>query len=223
MYCISGARGKKIIPVLIENCQVPELLRYICLCNYVKEEVRAWFWPRLISSIKAPVDGGLQGANKQRLNSITLDTSMKIWSDSSSSSSMSSTMSSMPSMSSSSSSANSSMSSTDYTPVRHDYLDLPPASPKSQRKFNEYQKMTNVQQPRSQTERLSSPRSDKDKPSNKTAPVYPSSRSPIPPPRSSQASHSTSRAGFPPPLPPRETSKKKNKKSEKSNCNEAFV
>lgn len=170
----AGSRGKRLIPVMIENCEVPELLRYITSCNYTKREVLEWFWKRLVTSVKAPLDVKERHSSNQ-LSSLNLDTSMKTyhWSGSSSSFMVSGQLSS------SSSSPRLSSSNTDNAQAtNHQYLEFPPASPRSQRKFNEYQQMGNL--------------------SNKNR-----GHSSIAPPRNCH----TERRSEPPPLPPRQNTR----------------
>ncbi|XP_033731820.1 myeloid differentiation primary response protein MyD88-like [Pecten maximus] len=52
-----GARAKKLIPVIIEPMTViPQILRYVSLCDYTKVDLQEWFWNRLSSAIKQPLD-----------------------------------------------------------------------------------------------------------------------------------------------------------------------
>lgn len=152
----AGSRGKRLIPVMIENCEVPELLRYITSCNYTKREVLEWFWKRLVTSVKAPLDVKERHSNNQ-LSSLNLDTSMKIshWSGSSPSSSMAS---GQLSSSSSSSPRLSSSNTENAQATNHQYLEFPPASPRSQRKFNEYQQMANLSNKNRGHSSIASPR-----------------------------------------------------------------
>ncbi|KAH3704561.1 hypothetical protein DPMN_079618 [Dreissena polymorpha] len=162
-----GSRGKRLIPVLIENCVIPELLRHITCCNYTKKEVLEWFWKRLVNSVKAPLE--VQGSrseesNQSLLRSVSLDTSGSYsdWSSStsafSSSSSSSSLTSSQPSSISHVPSSNlfrpvgpPSSSGNDYSSSPYvsqssipEYFEFNPSSPQSQRKANAYEKMSEV-------------------------------------------------------------------------------
>lgn len=51
-----GARSKKLVPILIEHCNVPEIIRFVTLCDYTKKDLIQWFWTRLASSLKAPLE-----------------------------------------------------------------------------------------------------------------------------------------------------------------------
>lgn len=51
-----GARSKKIVPILYEHCLIPDILRFVTLCDYTKKDLINWFWMRLASSLKAPLD-----------------------------------------------------------------------------------------------------------------------------------------------------------------------
>ena len=53
---IVGARSKKLVPILIENCVIPEILQHMSRCDYTKKETIGWFWTRLVQSLKAPLD-----------------------------------------------------------------------------------------------------------------------------------------------------------------------
>lgn len=56
-FSLTGARSKKLIPVLIESgIQVPQVLRHVTLCDYTKQDLKDWFWDRLSKAIKAPLD-----------------------------------------------------------------------------------------------------------------------------------------------------------------------
>jgi len=238
-FSFSGARGKRIIPVLIESCQVPEILRYITCCNYIKLEVREWFWPRLAKSVAAPLDPKERFSNKNSLlSSVNLDTSLRLdWENSTSSSylsmmSQSSNQSSMSSNQSSMSSNQSSMASTDYT-ANHDYLDFPPASPNSERKSNDYIRASKLQKDFSKQNKkqVEAVKDQGHKQNNLTTPndfMYSraSDGSPIPPPRSPstlnrnrapdrrpQTNSTRTASNIPPPLPPRGNSRTIEKKS----------
>ena len=170
---ISGSRDKKLIPVLIEDCKIPEILSHITCCNYTRKELLVWFWKRLVSSLKAPLNPSeCRSENQAKLNMLNLDTSTSVpgWSragsntGSSSVSSMgSSSMSSMgssslgtsgsssmdtSSYSSESSSASSSDTrSNDYiqpTATYPPYLELLSASPPLPRRSNDYERISNV-------------------------------------------------------------------------------
>lgn len=52
-----GARSKKLIPVIIEPMRIiPQILRHVTLCDYTKVDLQEWFWNRLSSAIKQPLD-----------------------------------------------------------------------------------------------------------------------------------------------------------------------
>lgn len=199
--------------MLIEHCQIPELLRFITCCNYTKMEVREWFWNRLISSVKVPIDSREARAQRNsQLHSVNLDTSMRLEWSGSSSSSMTSQMTSATSLSSN----QSSLSGSDNTQATgHDYLDFPPASPTTQRKFNDYQKMSKLVKESGKRHPSSNTRADKQ--NNLTAQrdnMYSCARgstAPVLPARSPQGT----RGNGPPPLPPRGNSQRLAKKSDK--------
>lgn len=58
LVIISGAKEKKLVPILIEQCAVPEILKFVTLVDYTKEELRQWFWGRVANSLQAPVNEG---------------------------------------------------------------------------------------------------------------------------------------------------------------------
>lgn len=52
-----GARKKRLIPVLLEDrLKIPDILRHVTICDYTKPDLMEWFWDRLASSIRAPLD-----------------------------------------------------------------------------------------------------------------------------------------------------------------------
>ncbi|ESP03006.1 hypothetical protein LOTGIDRAFT_203449 [Lottia gigantea] len=56
-FCLSpGARSKKLVPVLIEPCTIPSILRHITMCDYTKKDLQEWIWRRLVESIRAPLN-----------------------------------------------------------------------------------------------------------------------------------------------------------------------
>ncbi|XP_033098156.1 myeloid differentiation primary response protein MyD88-like [Anneissia japonica] len=42
-----GNRLKRIVPIMYEMCSVPDILRFISVCDYTKEDLRPFFWERL--------------------------------------------------------------------------------------------------------------------------------------------------------------------------------
>ena len=55
---VSGTRHKKIIPVLVEECDIsdiPEILRHLTLCDYTRTGLHDWFWEKLYLSLKVPL------------------------------------------------------------------------------------------------------------------------------------------------------------------------
>ncbi|XP_033624770.1 myeloid differentiation primary response protein MyD88-like [Asterias rubens] len=46
-----SARNKSLIPVMVEPCVLPTILRHITICDYTKKDLRRWFWQRLYSSL----------------------------------------------------------------------------------------------------------------------------------------------------------------------------
>nr|AIZ97751.1 MYD88 [Cyclina sinensis] len=158
-----GSRNKKLIPVLIEDCVIPEIIRHVTCCNYTKKDLREWFWSRLISSLKVPLDPSeCKYSNQKDLNRLSLDTSSSVpcWSSSSSGSSSSSSLDTSSSNSSlvysysSSSASDYSAGSVsrgnrgnDYlqpTSAYPTYLELFSNSPPQQRKSNNYERISNL-------------------------------------------------------------------------------
>ena len=39
-----------------ERLPIPDILRHVTICDYTKPDLMEWFWDRLASSIKAPLD-----------------------------------------------------------------------------------------------------------------------------------------------------------------------
>ena len=51
----TGSRSRKLVPILIKNCELPSILRHITLVDYTKYDLLEWFWIRLACSLKEPV------------------------------------------------------------------------------------------------------------------------------------------------------------------------
>ncbi|KAL3836671.1 hypothetical protein ACJMK2_022093 [Sinanodonta woodiana] len=88
------SRSKKLVPILIERCNVPQILRFVTLCDYTKQDLLEWFWKRLAQALKAPLDPeSCQFDRPQDLFSLNFDVShskpSSLWSQSSSISSLS--------------------------------------------------------------------------------------------------------------------------------------
>ena len=53
MCLLSGARDKKLIPIIIQQpCVVPDILRFVTVVDYTKCGLEKWFWLRVIASLK---------------------------------------------------------------------------------------------------------------------------------------------------------------------------
>ncbi|XP_046570295.1 myeloid differentiation primary response protein MyD88-like [Haliotis rubra] len=64
---------KKLVPVLITPCIIPQNLRHITLCDFTKLAFMEWYWHRLAVAIKAPLSfDELQINDKTSLEDITL-------------------------------------------------------------------------------------------------------------------------------------------------------
>ncbi|XP_033731819.1 myeloid differentiation primary response protein MyD88-like [Pecten maximus] len=72
-----GARSKKLIPVIIEPMKViPQILRHVTLCDYTKVDLQEWFWNRLSSAIKQPLDPVASGWGQGSSSSCSSNGSM---------------------------------------------------------------------------------------------------------------------------------------------------
>nr|AHK60398.1 myeloid differentiation factor 88 [Haliotis diversicolor] len=108
-----GSRSKKLVPVLITPCIIPQILHHVSLCDFTKIDLIDWFWHRLATAIKAPLSfDELQINDRISLDNIILNLDQEEYRNSGSSSSSSSSSShplpiihSTPSASSSSSSS----------------------------------------------------------------------------------------------------------------------
>ncbi|XP_046570294.1 LOW QUALITY PROTEIN: myeloid differentiation primary response protein MyD88-like [Haliotis rubra] len=86
-----GSRSKKLVPVLITPCIIPQILRHVSLCDFTKLALMEWFWHRLAVAIKAPLSfDELQINDKISLEDITLSLDQEQYRNSGSSSSSSS-------------------------------------------------------------------------------------------------------------------------------------
>uniref|UniRef100_A0A2C9KFW1 TIR domain-containing protein n=1 Tax=Biomphalaria glabrata TaxID=6526 RepID=A0A2C9KFW1_BIOGL len=48
-----GARNKRIVPIKIEDCVIPNILRIMACCDFTKKDLWDWSWDRLARSITA--------------------------------------------------------------------------------------------------------------------------------------------------------------------------
>ena len=55
MLC-SGSRTKRLVPVLVTPCQMPNILRHVTICDYSRKDISTWFWNRLVKSLQAPLE-----------------------------------------------------------------------------------------------------------------------------------------------------------------------
>ncbi|KAL4228583.1 Myeloid differentiation primary response protein MyD88 [Mactra antiquata] len=157
-----GSRDKKLIPVLIEECSIPEILRHITCCNYTKKTLIDWFWNRLVKSLKANLNPSeCKSSNTAKLSEIKLDTSSQVPGWSTYSSTYSSTSDSTYNSSTGSSVGYSRASDNGTTSSESDYLrpaDVPPYlelladSPELPRKSNNYERLSNIQRERKKPE-----------------------------------------------------------------------
>ncbi|XP_059175662.1 myeloid differentiation primary response protein MyD88-like isoform X2 [Physella acuta] len=46
-----GARNKRIVPIKIEECEMPNILRIMACCDFTKKDLWVWSWDRLARSI----------------------------------------------------------------------------------------------------------------------------------------------------------------------------
>jgi myeloid differentiation primary response protein MyD88 len=46
-----GADQRTLIPVMYRKCSVPDILAYITLLDYTRQDIKQWFWTRLASSL----------------------------------------------------------------------------------------------------------------------------------------------------------------------------
>ncbi|KAH9524361.1 Myeloid differentiation primary response protein MyD88, partial [Bulinus truncatus] len=76
-----GARNKRIVPIKIEDCVIPNILRIMACCDFTKRDLWDWSWDRLARSITAhqltPDDYQLfQVANESTSSSIRSSSSL---------------------------------------------------------------------------------------------------------------------------------------------------
>ncbi|XP_033116855.1 myeloid differentiation primary response protein MyD88-like [Anneissia japonica] len=46
-----GTEKRRIIPIMYKQCEVPEILAHLTICNYTKKDLRPWFWSRLAQTL----------------------------------------------------------------------------------------------------------------------------------------------------------------------------
>ncbi|KAK7092607.1 myeloid differentiation primary response protein MyD88-like [Littorina saxatilis] len=51
-----GSRSKKLVPVLVQYCETPNILRHVTMCDYTRGDMTGWFWDRLTKSLQAPLN-----------------------------------------------------------------------------------------------------------------------------------------------------------------------
>lgn len=49
-----GADKRTLIPIIYRPCTIPDILRYIAMLDYTREDAKPWFWQRLASSLRSP-------------------------------------------------------------------------------------------------------------------------------------------------------------------------
>ncbi|XP_041372058.1 myeloid differentiation primary response protein MyD88-like [Gigantopelta aegis] len=81
-----GSRSKRLVPVLIEPCQIPQILHHVTLCDFTKDDLKEWFWHRLASAVRAPIEQKDMGiissvANVQLSLDLSSSTSSSVKSD----------------------------------------------------------------------------------------------------------------------------------------------
>lgn len=70
-----GARHKRMVPVKLEEVNIPNIMRIMAMCDFTKRDLRDWSWQRLIQSIRVPLsqsDFQLQSSNPASLDSSML-------------------------------------------------------------------------------------------------------------------------------------------------------
>lgn len=75
--CLSpGARSKKVIPIRINMCGIPSILKIVTVCDFTKEETIEWAWPRVAAVLKSPLnpDPRQYSVSPETLKDIKLDT-----------------------------------------------------------------------------------------------------------------------------------------------------
>ena len=48
-----GADQRTLIPIIYKPCEIPDILRYIAMLDYTREDAKPWFWQRLASSLRS--------------------------------------------------------------------------------------------------------------------------------------------------------------------------
>jgi len=51
----SGAKTKRIIPILLDNVRIPLILNFVGIVNFTNPHQREWVWPRVAATIKCPL------------------------------------------------------------------------------------------------------------------------------------------------------------------------
>jgi len=49
---VIGADKRTLIPIIYRPCKIPDILRYIAMLDYTREDAKPWFWQRLASSLR---------------------------------------------------------------------------------------------------------------------------------------------------------------------------
>lgn len=68
----------RVVPVCLEKCDIPEVLRFTCTLQYYKTDTRPWFWQRLYKAfLKHDREVDQQVKEGVNLPDIILDTSCR--------------------------------------------------------------------------------------------------------------------------------------------------
>lgn len=54
-FYLSGAKTKRIVPILIDKINIPLILNFMGIVNFTNPHQREWVWPRVAATIKSPM------------------------------------------------------------------------------------------------------------------------------------------------------------------------
>lgn len=64
-FCISAGRNNKVIPIMIEKCEMPTILQSVTVCDFTKLDMRCWVWQRMALSLQTAQTQRQKGKSKE--------------------------------------------------------------------------------------------------------------------------------------------------------------
>ena len=78
LYVFAATLPNRVVPICLEKCNIPEVLRYVYVLPYYKTETRPWFWQRLFKAFSGDSEVEEQRAKTSvHLPDIVLETAVQ--------------------------------------------------------------------------------------------------------------------------------------------------